>query len=88
MLGPTKLWMAAGFAMFCVGGAAHVYMDFALNGIKMAYDIRRGSPEFRYWKLIKERRASVWPFLLSVVFIPLGFAIMVASIIWSNHLRR
>jgi hypothetical protein len=71
-----------------VGGLARAYMDFAANGMRMFYDFRRGNTESSYWKLIRERHAPAWPFILSVVFIPLGIAVVFGSIIWSNHLRH
>jgi hypothetical protein len=86
--GSAKLGIAIGFAMFCVGGLARAYMDFAANGMRMFYDFRRGNTESSYWKLIRERHAPAWPFILSVVFIPLGIAVVFGSIIWSNHLRH
>ena len=86
--GPAKLGFAIGLVIFCVGGLARVYMDFTANGIRMAYDFRRGNTESSYWKLIKERGAPAWPFFLSVVLIPLGIAVVFGSIIWSNHQRH
>jgi hypothetical protein len=74
--------------MFCVGGLARAYMDFAANGTRMFYDLRRGNTESSYWKMIKERRAPAWPFFLSVVLIPLGIAVVFGSIIWSNPERN
>jgi hypothetical protein len=84
----AMLGVAIGFAVFLAGGLARAYMDFAANGRRMFYLLRRGSTESNYRKLIKERRASVWPLVLSSTCIPLGILIVFGSIIWNNHLRR
>jgi hypothetical protein len=73
-----------GFAIFCVGGVARAYMDFAAHGMKMFSDFRRGNTEVNYWRLVKQRRASAWPFFVDVVCIPLGVVVAFGSIIWSR----
>ena len=77
-----------GFGIFCVGGLARAYMDFAAHGMRMFSDFRRGNTEVSYWRLVKQRRAKVWPFVVCVVCIPLGIVVAFGSIIWSNHLRN
>lgn len=77
-----------GFALFCVGGAARAYMDFAAHGKRVFYDLKRGNTEVNYWRLVKVRRAPVWPLFVSSIGILLGFATAFGSIIWHNHLRH
>jgi hypothetical protein len=84
----ATLGIAIGFGVFIVGGLARAYMDFAANGRRMFYLVRRGKTESNYWKLVKERRAPVWPLLLSSICIPLGILVFLGSIIWNNHVQR
>lgn len=80
----AKVWVAIGFGIFCVGGVARAYMDFAANGMRMFYKFRRGNTELSYWRLIKERNAPTLPLILSVICIPLGILVVFGAIIWVN----
>jgi hypothetical protein len=77
-----------GFAIFCVGGIARAYMDFAAHGMRMFYDFRRENTERAYWRLVKQHRALAWPFFISIVCVPLGIVMVFGSIIWSNKLGQ
>jgi hypothetical protein len=77
-----------GLAIFCVGGVARAYMDFAAHGMKKFSNFRRGNTEAKYWRLVKQRRARAWPLFVSVVCIPLGVIVVFGSILWSNNHRH
>jgi hypothetical protein len=76
-----------GFAISCVGIVSRTYMDFSAHGRKMFTDFQRGNNQVNYWRRFKQRRASVWPFFVSIVCIPVGIIIVFGSIIWSNQFR-
>jgi hypothetical protein len=88
LAGRLPLSIAIGFIIFCIGGAARVYMDFSVNGWRAAYDLKRGNTELTYWRLVKQRGAPVVPLIVSVTCISLGILIVFGSILWINHLRR
>jgi hypothetical protein len=83
-----SLSIATGFIVFCIGGVARAYMDFAVNGWKMFYVLRRGNTELAYWRLRRQQQAPAWPLFVALTCMPLGIIILVGSIIFSDHLRR
>jgi hypothetical protein len=77
-----------GFSFFCVGIFARTNMNRTLNCGRQ-WGVKKGrSTELRYIQLVRDKRASVWPLVVSIVFIPLGIVLMFGSIFWNNHLRR
>ena len=88
LAGRLPLSIAMGFIVSCIGVAARVYMDFSVNGWRAAYDLKRGSTELTYWRLVKQKGAPAWPLIINVTSIPLGILIVFGSIVWINHLRR
>jgi hypothetical protein len=84
----AKMWAAIGFGIFCVGGVARVYMDFAANGMNMFRKFQRGNTELGYWRLVKERNAPALPLFLSVVCIPVGILIVFGAITLVNKHGR
>jgi hypothetical protein len=57
---PDRVWVAVvvGFVVFCIGGAAYAYMDFAVHGSRFFYDFKRSNPIAAYKRLIQERGAK------------------------------
>ena len=82
--GKLPFSIAIEFIVFCIGGAARVYMDFSVNGWRAAYDFKRGNTGSTYWQLVKQQSVPAWPLLLSVTCIPLGVLIMFEAIIRVN----
>lgn len=81
----TQLLFTAsfGFALFCIGGLARTYMNLRLN--RHLWHGQKGqSTERRYLQLIKQRKASIWPLVLTLVLVPLGIVILFGAIIWHN----
>jgi hypothetical protein len=82
------LWfLYGGFAVFCVGGACRVYMDFAVNGWAFLRTLRRVSTVKGYEHLMETAKASPWPLLVSRVCIPLGIAFVFGAILWTTNSR-
>jgi hypothetical protein len=80
-----ELMLGFGMVLFTVGAVARTYMNAVIRQSPLSKDSGTNSTELRYWRLIKERGARVWPFWVTVVCMPLGVLLAFASIIWSNN---
>jgi hypothetical protein len=79
------LMLGFGMVLFAVGGVTRAYMNAVISRSARPDGSGTRSTERRYWRLIKEQGARVWPFWITVVCMPLGVLLAFASIIWSNR---
>ena len=86
MVMPNRFDLMIGFGMvlFAVGAATRAHMNTAIRRSPLLQDPGTRSTEVRYWRLIKEQGATVWPLVVTVVFIPLGVLVAFAAIIFAN----
>lgn len=82
-----QLFIKIGFIIFCFGIASRVYMDVIYKRACVSRKCKSSIlPELRYYYLVKQKRAPVWPIVIDIICIPLGFTMCVSAIILYNNL--
>ena len=82
-----EIMLGFGMFVFTVGVLTRTYMNAVISRSSRPDGSGTRSTELRYWRLIKEQGARVWPFWVTVVLMPLGILITFAAIIWSNRVE-
>ncbi len=79
----TDLIVLLGFVLVCVDGWARIYMDVLIHQSPIS-DAGYSSTERTYMQLVRKREAPLWPFVVTVIFIPLGILTVFAGIFSSK----
>jgi hypothetical protein len=86
---PTHLLLVIvlGFVVFLIGGLARTHMNRVIRDSNPGAYLYGKSTEVGYLRLVKGRKAPILPFLVTIVCIPLGVALVFGAIAWHNHLK-
>ncbi len=83
----SNLLLVLGLVIFGVGALARTYMNLQIRKF-MPSRSAWASTEIGYWRLVKEKRALVWPLIVTVICLPVGVITGFASVIISPYVSR
>ena len=76
-----------GFVIFGVGAVTRMYMNFKIKRFMPSRSIL-ASTEIGYWRLMRERKVPLWPFLTTCLCLPMGIVGVFAGVLMSGVQSR